>query len=115
MSEAKTIIELLDAAAGGKNVAISAPDRPDLSHAGLRDLAERTVKSLNEVGIGRGDRISIVLPNGPEMATAFITIATCATTAPLNPSYREDEYKFYLEDLQTKALVVEEGSTSPSL
>ncbi|TNG03606.1 MAG: long-chain fatty acid--CoA ligase, partial [Gammaproteobacteria bacterium] len=97
------------------SIAIQAPDRPDLSYAGLRDLATRTKKSLNAVGVGHGDRVAIVLPNGPEMAAAFVCIAGAATTAPLNPAYRQEEFEFYLEDLNAKAVVVEQGSDSPAV
>ena len=40
-----------------------------------------------------------MLPNGPEMAAAFVAIAAGATTAPLNPAYRAEEFEFYLTDL----------------
>ena len=56
-----------------------------------------------------------MLPNGPEMASAFLTIAQAATTAPLNPAYREEEYLFYLEDLKAKALVVAADYDGPAL
>jgi acyl-CoA synthetase (AMP-forming)/AMP-acid ligase II len=49
------------------------------------------------------------------MATAFVTIAQVATTAPLNPAYREEEYAFYLSDLKAKALVVMEDYDGPAL
>lgn len=71
--------------------------------------------ALAGMGVGRGDRVAIVLPNGPEMAAAFVTIAQVATTAPLNPGYREEEYDFYLSDLKAKALVVMEGYDGPAL
>ncbi len=74
----------------------------------------RTVQSLNAMGIGRGDRVAIVLPNGPEMAAAFIAIACGATTAPLNPAYRAEEFDFYLSDLNAKALVILDGMESPA-
>jgi acyl-CoA synthetase (AMP-forming)/AMP-acid ligase II len=67
------------------------------------------------MGVGRGDRVAIVLLNGPEMASAFVSIAVGAATAPLNPAYRRQELDFYLEDLGVRALVVEEGSESPAL
>jgi acyl-CoA synthetase (AMP-forming)/AMP-acid ligase II len=89
--------------------AIRAPGRPALSYAGLRDLAAATIARLNGIGIGRNDRVAIVLPNGPEMAAAFIAIGAGATTAPLNPAYRADEFNFYLTDLKAKALVVQKG------
>ncbi len=95
--------------------ALGAPDRPWLGHGALRDLADRTAASLHAAGIGRGDRVAIVLPNGPEMAAAFVTVAQAAVTAPLNPAYRVDEFDFYLEDLKAKAIVVPEGYDGPAL
>ena len=95
--------------------AIGAPGMNPQTYVGLKVLAERTVKALNERGIGRNDRVAIVLENGPEMATAFLAIAAGATTAPLNPAYREDEFDFYLSDLNAKALVVAYGSDTPAI
>src|SRR5665213_2450704 len=95
--------------------AIGAPDRDALPHGELRALCGRTVKSLNAMGIGRGDRVAMVLPNGPEMAAAFIAVACGATTAPLNPAYRAEEFDFYLSDLHAKALVILDKMESPAL
>jgi oxalate---CoA ligase len=85
-----------------------------LTYAGLRQLASRTIARLNELGIGRGDRVAIVVPNGPEMAAVFMCIGAGAVTAPLNPAYRADEFEFYLNDLRSKALVVERGMQTPA-
>lgn len=110
---ADTVIGLL--ARGAETApAISAPDRQPLTHGGLRALAAGTVARLNGLGIGRHDRVAMVLPNGPEMAAAFLAIATGATTAPLNPAYRADEFDFYLSDLNAKALVIQQGMDSPA-
>ena len=54
----------------------------------------------NHWHIGATERVAIVLPNVPEMAVAFVTVAQSATTAPLNHAYKEDEFAFYLEDLK---------------
>ncbi|MGI4976364.1 MAG: acyl--CoA ligase [Janthinobacterium lividum] len=94
--------------------AIGAPDRAPLTHGGLRALADATVASLNAMGIGRGDRVAIVLPNGPEMAAAFICVAAGATTAPLNPAYKPDELDFYLSDLGPRAMLVLAGAETPA-
>jgi len=48
------------------------------------------------------------------MASAFITIAQAAITAPLNPNYTEDEFVFYLADLTAKAVVLEAGYAGPA-
>jgi acyl-CoA synthetase (AMP-forming)/AMP-acid ligase II len=94
--------------------AIGAPGRPWLTHAGLRALAARTVADLNAMGIGRGDRVALVVPNGPEAASSFVTMACGATTAPLNPAYKADEFAFYLSDLNASALVIQAGFDSPA-
>ena len=114
MDDYTIVRELLCAGADGAP-AIGAPERATLDYAGLRALADVTVARLNELGVGRNDRVAIVLPNSPEMAAAFVTIACGATTAPLNPAYRQEEFDFYLADLKAKALVIEQGSESPAL
>jgi acyl-CoA synthetase (AMP-forming)/AMP-acid ligase II len=108
-----TVLDLIGHGADDAR-AIGAPGRPWLSHAGLRALARRTVADLNGMGIGRGDRVAIVLPNGPEMAATFVSVASGATTAPLNPSYRREEFEFYLSDLNARALLILEGMESPA-
>jgi len=95
--------------------AISAPGRTALSFGGLRSLIDTTLGQLNSLGIGRNDRVAIVLANGPEMATCFMACASGVASAPLNPAYRGDEFEFYLSDLNAKALIVEAGSSSPAI
>jgi oxalate---CoA ligase len=114
MTTDRTLKDLL---ASGRDdaPAIAAREAPPLTYAGLRALVERTTATLNDLGIGLGDRVAIVLPNGPEMATAFLSVASAATSAPLNPAYKQDEFEFYLEDIKAKALIVEAGSDSPAI
>jgi acyl-CoA synthetase (AMP-forming)/AMP-acid ligase II len=114
MASCRTIAELLQRGAAEAPALRATGGRPPLRHAGLRALAERTVAALNAKGIGRGDRVAIVLPNGPEMAACFVAVACGATTAPLNPGYREDEFLFYLEDLKARALLVAKGVETPA-
>jgi acyl-CoA synthetase (AMP-forming)/AMP-acid ligase II len=58
--------------------------------------------------------VAIVLPNGPEMAAAFVSVAAGATTAPLNPAYKAEEFEFYLSDLKARALVAQRGVETPA-
>ena len=109
-----TIADLLASHPAQAN-AIGAPDRPWMSYGDLRKLAEKTIAALAALGIGPDQRVAIVLPNGPEMASAFITIAHGAVTAPLNPGYRQDEYEFYLDDLNASALVVKHDEDGPAV
>lgn len=110
----RTLQELLAQGADHAH-AISAPSRSPLSFGGLRQLIVDTLARLNGLGIGRNDRVAIVLANGPEMATCYMACASGVTSAPLNPAYRADEFEFYLQDLNAKALIVERGSTSPAV
>ena len=114
MTLSRTVRGLLSQGADDAQ-AIAAQGAPPLTYAAFRALVSDTIATLNGLGIGRNDRVAIVLPNGPEMATAFVAIASGATSAPLNPSYRGDEFEFYMDDLKAKALVVEAGSASPAL
>lgn len=111
---ASTLQQLLSHGADG-SVAISAPGRPPLTYAALRELVAQTLSSLNALGVGRNDRVAIVLNNGPEMATCYMACASGTTSAPLNPAYRADEFEFYLSDLNARALIVERHSASPAI
>ncbi len=95
-------------------VAIAAPGRVPLTYAGLRRHVEDTVRRLNDLGVGRNDRVAIMLPNGPEMTSAFLGVAAGATAAPLNPAYQRSELDFYLGDLEAKALIVQAKDESPA-
>ena len=96
-------------------IAMTAPGGVPFTYGGLHALIRHTADSLNRIGIGRGDRVGIVLPNCPEMACAFVAVASACTAAPLNMAYRADEFEFYLGDLKAKALVVAQGSDTPAL
>jgi oxalate---CoA ligase len=110
----RTLKDLL--AQGAESAAaVCAPGRSVLDHGTLRRLIAATLSRLNGLGLGRNDRVAIVLDNGPEMATCFIACASGVASAPLNPAYRADEFEFYLSDLNAKALIVGRGSTSPAV
>ena len=94
-------------------VAVMAPGRPPLTYARLQAHIESVVTQLNALGIRHNDRVALLLPNGPEMASVFLAVAAgAATSAPLNPGYRDEELDFCLSDLQAKALIVSSGADS---
>ena len=112
---AATTLHALIQAGADTATALSSPGGVPLTFADLRALTDRTIRTLNAAGIGRGDRVGIVLNNGPEMAAAFIAVAAGATSAPLNPAYKADELSFYLTDLKAKLLLVAEGDETPAV
>ncbi len=108
MTDFTTLCEMI-ARQRAEAVAITAPFATPLSYGALDALVARTGQTLNRLGIGRGDRVGLVLPNCPEMATAFVAVASACTCAPLNMAYRADEFEFYLSDLNAKALILAQG------
>ena len=111
----QTTLKNLLATGADEAAAISAPGRRSLSYQALRARVDTTLVSLNALGVGRNDRVAIVLANGPEMATCYMACAAGTTSAPLNPAYRADEFEFYLSDLNAAVLIVEQGSVSPAI
>ena len=99
-----TVSDLLTSGAD-TDPAILTPDGAVLNHAQLRSEVGRLSAQLRALGIGARDRVAIVLPNGPEMAVAFLAVAVTGCAAPLNPKYRASELRFYLDDLGAKALI----------
>lgn len=90
-----------------KATAISAPGRSGLTYGRLWAHVAEVAETLNRIRISRNDRVALALPNGPEMATAFLAVSSCATSVPLNPAYRADEFESYLSDLKPKALMIQ--------
>jgi acyl-CoA synthetase (AMP-forming)/AMP-acid ligase II len=110
---ASTIRSLIEAG-DPDAIAIAAPERAPLVRRGLARQIDATIGALRGLGIGRGDRVALVLPNGPEMAALFLGVAAGAAAAPLNAAYRAEEFDFYLGDIDAKALLIEAGLGSPA-
>src|SRR5882762_9265264 len=79
---------------------------PAVNYHQLRQQVDALVRKLNQLGLGRKDRIAMALPNGLEVIASFLAASTVGTAAPLNPAYTRDEFKFYLEDTGARALIV---------
>jgi acyl-CoA synthetase (AMP-forming)/AMP-acid ligase II/acyl carrier protein len=111
-----TIHELLAVRARHRpdRIAVLAPGRSPLTYRRLWSLINGVNAWLSAACVRRNDRVAIVLPNGPEMALTFLGVSSLATSAPLNPAYRADDFEFYLRDLNVKALIVQEGTDSPA-
>src|SRR6202051_3348712 len=64
--------------------AILAPDCSALSYGALYQQISYVGGALRAMGLGRHDRVAVVLPNGPEMAVAVLVVAASATCLPTN-------------------------------
>ena len=94
--------------------AILAPGRPPLTYRRLYQHIENMRCTLRAMGVGRHDRVAVVLPNGPEMAVAFLTVAANAACVPMNPAYGTEELDRYFADLRPRVLITQAGIDSPA-
>ena len=83
-----------------------------LSYGEFKIFNEKISRQLAATNIINSDRAAIVLPNGPLMASSFLSISSYMSAAPLNPLYKQEEFEFYLDDLKPKFLLVEPNSKS---
>ncbi|MEE2982311.1 MAG: acyl--CoA ligase [Pseudomonadota bacterium] len=114
MSDSHQTLMLQESQCVPSAAAIGALGRESMAYAALRELQISVREDLARCGIGRTDRVAIILPNGPAMASCFMGIAGSTGAAPLNPGYRETEFEFYLSDLEPGAVIVAQGTETPA-
>jgi oxalate---CoA ligase len=102
-------------AGGSATALICAEDGERRSHDRLAEDADAIARRLAAQGIARGDRVALVIPDGPELVPLLLGVTLLgAAAAPLNPAYTRDEFAFYLEDLAPAALILPEGEIAPA-
>jgi len=94
--------------------AILAPGRAPMTYRRLYQQIDVIGRALRTIGIARRDRVAVILPNGPEMAVAVLTVAASATCAPMNTAYGTDELDRYFAALRPRALITQAGVDSPA-
>ena len=99
-----TLLDLLESGAPS-HPAIVAPGGPVVTYDSPRRQVRTLAAQLRAVGVDRGDRVAIVLPNGIEAIVTFLAVAAAGTAAPLNPGYTAAEFEFYMDDTNATALI----------
>ena len=101
-----TLLDLL-AESGPDRTAIIVPEKDlRVSYAALQAQVVAVAEGLAAAGVRRGDRIGIALPNGLPNVVTFLAASMVGTAAPLNPAYKEDDFRFYLEDTAARFLLL---------
>jgi oxalate---CoA ligase len=93
-------------------LALVVPGGPRLTYQELRDEVRRGAEALAGLGLRRDQAIGMVYENGPEAIVLFLAVAAVGAAAPLNPAYTEAELRFYLEDVDARALIVPPGGAA---
>jgi acyl-CoA synthetase (AMP-forming)/AMP-acid ligase II len=108
MTDTPTPSTLLDLLGGAPDsTAIVVPEKDlRVSYSALREQVAAVAEALAAAGVRRGDRIGTALPNGLPNVVTFLAASMVGTAAPLNPNYKEDDFRFYLEDTNAKFLLL---------
>jgi acyl-CoA synthetase (AMP-forming)/AMP-acid ligase II/acyl carrier protein len=94
--------------------AILAPGSESLTYGALWARTNEIVRELRDLGIGRSDRVAVVLPGGADAAVATIAVAAGAVCVPLHPGFAADEWRRYFGDLRVAALLTRADVDSAS-
>jgi acetyl-CoA synthetase len=80
----------------------------DVTYGWLRETSSRLANALAAHGVGRGDRVAILLPQSPEVAAIHIAIYKLGAVAlPLAILFGVDGLTYRLQDAGAKALVTD--------
>ncbi len=105
-SNCTTLADILSRAEPNHPAVIHPEEGSGTTYRDLADQVESLAASLKASGVTPADAVAIVLPNGLEYIASFLAVtrARCIA-APLNPAYKADEYRFYLEDAGVRAIL----------
>jgi long-chain acyl-CoA synthetase len=100
-----------------RSAAEARPEKPALifhdratSYAELEGLVRRTAGALASLGVGKGDRVAVLLGNIPEFVTVLHgALRIGAVVSPLNVQLTPEELGYILADAEATAVVVDMG------
>lgn len=95
-------------------LAIGGEDGGFTTYGALRWQVRSIAGRLRGAGYNRTDRIALVLPNGPLLASALVAISSSFVCAPLNPGFKEGEFELHLRKLRARAVIVRKRDASPA-
>jgi long-chain acyl-CoA synthetase len=77
-----------------------------MKHKEIQELSLRFATALHELGVKKGDRVAILLPNCPQFIIAYLGILRLgAVVSAVSPLYSPREIKFQLNDSGSKIIV----------
>src|ERR1700730_14916165 len=105
------LLDLLEHSPGGRIAIILPEQNLSVTYGALRSQVWAVAEQLAAAGVGRGDRVGIALPNGLPMIVSFLAASAAGTAAAMTPTYKEDEFRFYLEDTAARVLILPPDKT----
>jgi acyl-CoA synthetase (AMP-forming)/AMP-acid ligase II len=110
MTQDPTLADLLEQGEPDQSAVILPEDGSTTTYHDLADQVERLALALRASGLEPGQTVAIVLSNGLENLAVFLAVTRARLiAAPLNQAYKLDEFRFFLEDSGSNALIVSPG------
>ena len=79
-----------------------------MTYRELDDMSSRLASRLINMGIKRGDAVSVLMPRCMEFpAAALGVLKACAAYQPLDPSYPDERLNFMMKDADAKCLIAD--------
>jgi acyl-CoA synthetase (AMP-forming)/AMP-acid ligase II len=101
-----TLVDLFKSIPAEDTAVIVPEQNLRVSYGSLRNQVEAVSASLVAAGVSRGDRVGIAVPNSLSTIVSFLAASMAGTAAPLNPAYKEEEFRFYLDDTAARVLIL---------
>ncbi|HEX9121248.1 MAG TPA: acyl--CoA ligase [Terriglobales bacterium] len=111
MQSVTTVLEALQLAPGDRTAIIIPESGARVSYASLRQQVLEMADTLAAAGVRRGSRVAIALPNGLPAIVSFLAATIAGTAAPMNQTYKYQEFCFYLQDTNAKVLILGQDDT----
>ena len=73
----------------------------------LNDITNKLASSLVEIGIEKGEKVGVVIPNSPDFVVSLYALWKIgAIPVPINPMYKEIELEYILKDSEATAIII---------
>lgn len=110
MTRDETVFSILEARASsdGDSIALAPFGAEPITSRSLSRRVLALAAGLQDAGVGStasGDRVAIVLPNGPDLSIALLAACVAGVAAPFNPDYRADEFEAYFRHANCRFLL----------
>lgn len=104
----KTLVEFLwDSAAKYPELQAIIFQEQEITFTQLADQVKRLATALNKLGVKRGDRVAIMMPNCPQGIIGYYAVLTLgAIVVQTNPMYVERELEYQLNDSGAETIMI---------
>ena len=98
---------LEEAADNNNNKSLFIHEGEHLSYSEVNSRVNRLANALKGLGVEKGDRVSVMLPNGFEFPIAWLAIGKLgAVMVPTNITYKEHDLEYILNDSEASVMLL---------